>query len=94
MNKNYKPFLLGQVVITKGAKALIEETGSDALIMLRRHMFGDWGNVCAADKDANNQATKLGDRILSSYPLLDNQNVWILTEHDRSYTTIMLPSEY
>ena len=61
--------------------------------LLRRHGAGDWGNLCAADKAQNNRALKEGTRLLSAYELAGSK-VWIITEADRSYTTVLLPEEY
>jgi hypothetical protein len=60
---------------------------------LARHMRGDWGDVCAEDKAANNAALRNGDRILSVYHSNETK-FWIITEWDRSVTTILLPCEY
>ena len=54
----------------------------------------DWGNVCEADWIANDRALKRGERLLSSYSARDGTEFWIITEWDRSYTTILLPSDY
>jgi hypothetical protein len=57
-------------------------------------MIGDWGEVCAEDKRANDAALKLGERLLSAYTLSAGVKVWIITEADRSSTCILLPEEY
>lgn len=83
----------GSVYFTPGAlEALSEEDMSDSLF---RHLTGDWGNLCDEDKEENNRALQAGGRILSSY-LTESakENFWIITEADRSATTILLPSEY
>jgi hypothetical protein len=59
-----------------------------------RHARGDWGDVDAHDKRANDAAVKQGTRIVSAYVLDDGTRVWIITEADRSSTTILLPEEY
>jgi hypothetical protein len=67
-----------------------------------RHARGDWGAVCAADKAANDQALVDGTRLLSAYPIdpvkpcsgHGDNCLWIITEADRSVTTLLLPSEY
>lgn len=62
--------------------------------MLLKHSLGNWGDVCEEDAAANNEALKNGDRILSSYRAENGEKIWIITEYDRSYTTILLPEEY
>ena len=65
---------------------------------LERHLAGDWGDLDEADKQTNNQALKHGDRLFSSYDLHDDADgetrLWIITECDRSVTTLLFPSEY
>lgn len=86
-------FRLGQLLITPGANdAMIDE---DRMEYIARHARGDWGTVCDADKRLNDQAVKDGTRLLSAYLLRDGQTrIWIITEADRSATTILLPDEY
>lgn len=59
-----------------------------------RHATGDWGGLDPADKRANDSALANGERLLSAYPLRDGTKVWIITEWDRSVTTLLLPSDY
>lgn len=61
--------------------------------LLDRHLAGDWGDVCAEDNHANELALREGSRLLSAYRLGDVA-IWIITEADRSATTLLLPSEY
>ena len=85
-------FNLGQIVATRGIHDLLDRSAIS--ILLARHVSGDWGNLCEEDKALNDAALLSGqDRIFSSYntPL---GKIWIITEHDRSLTTILLPSEY
>ena len=88
-------FKLGQVVATPGAIALLEhhETLLTPNSILFRHVSGDDGDVCEEDKQVNKHAIEHGFRILSSYPV-NGETIWIITEADRSSTTILLPSEY
>jgi hypothetical protein len=87
-------FLLGQVVATPGALALLEEHQMDPFTILNRHLHGDWGDALPfEDVEANNAALIQGDRLLSSY-WLGKAKLWIISEWDRSVTTILLPSEY
>lgn len=86
---------LGRVVATPGALAVLEDAGTEALDLLRRHVAGDWGEVPACDARENGRSVRNGWRILSSYPVREaGQRVWIITEADRSSTCILLPSEY
>ena len=84
---------LGRVVATPGALNLLMEAGEDAFDYLARHATGDWGELCAFDRRQNTRALREGARVLSSYPV-GGERVWIITEADRSVTTILLPEEY
>lgn len=86
------PFELGQTVITCGALAVLPP--ADVLTAMRRHAAGDWGDVADEDWNANEQALVLGERLFSVYHSSQAQKFWIITEHDRSATTILLPEEY
>ena len=84
-------FPVGMTYATPGALAL----DVDLMKYLRRHHCGDWGDeLCADDKAANEQALKDGSRLLSCYRTPAGDRLYIITEWDRSVTTIMLPSEY
>lgn len=87
-------FSIGQVVITRNCKAHMESIGETPLHYLMRHIRGDWGDLGAADKKANDQALEKDLRILSRYTLSDKSSIYIITEYDRSYTTIMGVDEY
>jgi hypothetical protein len=90
-------FSLGNVVATPGALDLLDRHALNAITILRRHMWGDFGTVCAEDHDANLAAIGNGARILSAYevgPDGKNEKLWVITEADRSSTTLLLPSEY
>jgi hypothetical protein len=87
------PFKLGRTLITPGAQAYLEKEGVDPASLLDRHHSGDWGIVDAEDKAANDRALIHGERLLSAYPVGDGK-VWVITEWDRSATTILLPEEY
>jgi len=85
-------FLFGQTVITPGAlNALSAEV---IRLSLARHGNGDWGELCAEDRQANDRALLHGGRLFSVYVGKDGVKFWIITEADRSATTILLPSEY
>jgi len=85
-------FPLGQLVATPTALANL--TQEDITAALRRHVAGDWGDVCAEDKLLNDRAVLEGTRILSAYRAANGTTFWIITEHDRSVTTVLLPEDY
>jgi len=85
-------FGLGTIVATPGAVDLAER-GLNLTAYLNRHANGDWGDVDAHDKAANDAAIYDGTRILSSYKT-EFGKLWIITEADRSATTFLLPDEY
>jgi hypothetical protein len=87
------PLPLGRVVTTPGALKLLLEVGGHPFDYLARHATGDWGELCAFDRRQNERALREGYRVLSSYDVLAGR-VWIITEADRSVTTILLPEEY
>lgn len=88
-------FPLGQIVVTTRVMHLIQqhECSQGLYHLLLRHQIGDWGNVCSEDKESNEQGLIEQLRIISSYILVQN-TVWIITEADRSITTVLLPDEY
>jgi hypothetical protein len=87
------PLPLGRVVATPGALKLLSEIGEDPFDFLARHETGDWGELCAFDRRQNEIALRDGNRVLSSYNVPVGR-IWIITEADRSVTTILLPEEY
>jgi hypothetical protein len=87
-------FPMGELVATPGVLRLLERHRINPLSLLGRHLQGDWGNVPDEDRAANDDAVTLGNRIVSSYTLGEKDKVWLITEHDRSSTCILLPSEY
>ena len=84
-------FPLGNIYITRGASDALNH--SDVLGVLGRHVRGDWGDVCEEDKQANDCAIAEGERILSAYVCADTR-IWVITDADRSATTVLLPDEY
>lgn len=86
-------FALGRVVATPGALNLLNEGGISPASLLHRHQQGDWGDVGSDDASINEEALRMGFRLLSAYPI-GQQKVWIITEADRSVTTLLLPEEY
>jgi hypothetical protein len=87
-------FPLGQVVATPGALAALQETGEEPTQYLRRHNGGDWGELGNHDTQENETSLQHGFRLLSAYTLRNGVKIWIITEADRSSTTILLPQEY
>lgn len=86
-------FKLGQVVATPGALAHCERHSINPLLLLGRHIGGDWGDLCADDVAANVHALQHDERILSMY-VLHGVNLYVITEWDRGATTLMLATEY
>jgi len=85
-------FPLGQIVATPGALAALD---SDTILhALCRHASGDWGDLCEEDIAENALSLCQGFRLLSAYEYADKPKFWIITEADRSVTTVLLPSEY
>jgi Protein of unknown function (DUF2958) len=87
-------FPLGQVVATPAALEALEVVGKRPQEFLARHGRGDWGELDEHDRLVNEHALAHGDRLLSSYILDNGQRLWIITEADRSASTLLLPSEY
>lgn len=85
---------LGQVLTTPGALALLRSLQLTPLRFVLRHMAGDWGDVCEEDRQTNAEALVHGARVMSVYELGPTQRLWIITEADRSSTTLLLPEEY
>ena len=88
-------FSLGQIVTTPGALAVLEKAGLGPQEFLSRHVHGDWGDLCEEDRKENQLSLERGFRLLSSYRTnVGDTKVWVITEADRSVTTILLPEEY
>ena len=85
-------FSLGQTVITRGALAVL--TAEDVQAAVRRHSSCDWGDVCPEDWQLNDAALRDGTRLLSAYRSSGGTRFWVITEADRSATTVLLPEEY
>jgi hypothetical protein len=84
-------FPLGQVVITANAQAILNPIAVQEAVS--RHAAGDWGDICDDDRGLNEEALKEGDRLLSVYGSGDRK-FWIITEADRSVTTVLMPEDY
>jgi hypothetical protein len=91
-NPRFKP---GQVIMTIGIAERVRQGLLDPVPFLRRHLDGDWGDLSDNERRQNDAALKSGeDRLFSSYQATPDLKFWIITEWDRSVTTLMLPSEY
>jgi hypothetical protein len=98
--KTSQLFKLGRTLCTPAAQQSLIDAGipEDGVLgcfhhILTRHLSGDWGECCDEDKATNDQAVKSGARILSVYTV-SGVKLWVITEADRSYTTILLPEDY
>ena len=87
-------FALGQTYMTPGAEEALMIAGQTGIEFLRRHMSCDWSELSEDDIQENELSLKEGFRLLSAYQTGKGQKLWIITEADRSATTILLPSEY
>ncbi len=92
---NTRKLELGQIYVTPGANEAIgvEHLSEMLEAIFEKHRYGDWGDLGEEDKAANDEALETGDRILSAYNLGDVR-IWIITEYDRSTTTVLLLEEY
>lgn len=89
-----RKFSLGRIVATPAALAALAASRQLPADLLARHASGEWGEICSEDKLLNDEALLDGSRILSSYRLVNNETLWIITEADRSSTCILLPDDY
>ena len=87
-------FPLGQIVATPGALAALEKANQSPTAFLARHAGGDWGELDPTDVAENEFSIAHGFRLLSSYQTDAGDKLWIITEADRSATTLLLPEEY
>lgn len=100
MSETHQPahprFSLGRTVATANAMEVLARRDQEGLIstVLARHVLGDWGDVPPEDAETNEQALKQGGRLMSVYKVDDSLTLWVITERDRSYTTILLPEDY
>jgi hypothetical protein len=85
-------FPLGQVVLTSSALQFL--SAEDIASALRRHAAGDWGEVDAEDREANERGLRHGERLLSVYRSAGGVRFYVITERDRSLTTVLLPEDY
>ena len=92
MSEQTAKFALGQIVATPNALASIPN--DEILSALSRHVCGDWGILDSEDWNANENALKNGGRLFSGYHSTQKVRFWIITEWDRSVTTVLLPMDY
>lgn len=93
--KNAK-FELGSLLMTRGVSELVNNNPKFSKFVwdsIKRHAEGDWGVLSVDDKEANDEALVIQDRILSAYEF-EGKKIWIITEWNRSATTVLFPSEY
>ncbi len=94
LNESAVLFPLGEVYLTVGAKEALEESNQLPNEFLLKHQKGEWGIICEDDKKENELSVKEGFRILSAYKTAGDVKLWVITEADRSSTTVLLPGEY
>ncbi|KVG12479.1 hypothetical protein [Burkholderia thailandensis] len=87
-------FKLGRIFATPAALEAIANARVSIIDLLIRHMRGDWGDLSESDRQQNELSVKAGLRLLSCYVLPGHQTVWVVTEWDRTATTILLPGDY
>lgn len=87
-------FDTGAVYITHGAVTVTEKLNIHPMVLIARHVSGDWVEMCEEDQKTNIHAVEHGGRVFSSYKLPGDSKIWVITECDRSATTILLPDEY
>jgi hypothetical protein len=87
-------FELGQIVATPAALESLGESGQDGSEFISRHVRGDYGDMPPEDVAANEEAVRDGARVMSAYTTLSGKRIWVITEADRSVTTLLLPEDY
>lgn len=87
-------FELGQMVMTPGADEAMREARHVPPEFLLRHKHGDWGDLPPEDVQENERALRVGSRLFSAYRTRTDAKLWVITEWDRSVTTLLLPEEY
>ena len=92
LDESKAKFPLGQTVATPNA--LNQISNEEILRAIARHVQGDWGTLETQDRNANEHALKSGGRLFSQYHSIQNIKFWIITEADRSVTTVLLPEDY
>ena len=90
----HEKFSLGRIVATPEALEAVQRAGQSPWDFLVRHVRGDWGEVCEEDRQENELALRQGFRLLSVYTTQADEKIWLITEADRSVTTLLLPHDY
>lgn len=86
---------LGNLVVTRAVSDAMKDPGFTEFVKesLERHKNNDWGDLCAEDRKVNSQALRDGARIMSVYKSPSFETIWIITEWDRSVTTVLFPDD-
>jgi len=87
-----RKFSMGQLVITSNAQAML--TPEEVSLALMRHSRGDWGDVCAEDRQANERGVLEQGMILSAYRSVKGVKLWVITDPGYEVTTVLLPEDY
>ena len=87
-------FPLGQIVATPGALELLSRHSLSPMKFIERHATGDWGCICPEDALENERSVNNGYRILSAYEIAGKHRIWVITEWNRSVTTLLRPEDY
>lgn len=87
-------FSIGKLVATPGAIEALADSKQSPMEFIARHIRGDWGEVCDEDRQANEDALRNAERLLSAYRTSKGLKIWVITEADRSSTCVLLPEEY
>ena len=93
-NRLLPKFFLRRTVATPGALRALEQANQSPYEFIERHQTGDWGELCEEDKRENEFSVHNGFRILSAYRTRNDVKIWVITEADRSVTTLLRPHEY
>jgi hypothetical protein len=94
MTKTLCQFPLGRIVATPSALAVLAAAGQTPHEFLARHVRGDWGDLTEDDRQENELSLREGFRLLSVYHTQFGERLWVITEADRSVTTLLLPEDY
>lgn len=87
-------FPMGNLYATQGALKALHDAETGVVELLERHLVGDWGDLCEEDRQENEYSVDKRLRLLSAYNLPTGEKIWIITEADRSITTLLTPVEY
>ena len=91
---NTRMFELGQIVTTPAVLEAFRKTGESPMKFIDRHVTGDWDHMNKNDRHANELSLQSGARIFTAFDLQDQTRIWVITEADRSATTLLLPEDY